>query len=77
MLCSRCSFLCELCGVIPFVHSYDVAYKLTGGHSCCRMVSTYLVHHGYCATAESFAHGTGQVFDEEITSIKNRQSKLF
>jgi hypothetical protein len=41
------------------------------------MVSTYLVHHGYCATAESFAHGTGQVFDEEITSIKNRQSKWF
>lgn len=38
-----------------------------------RMVSTYLVHHGYCATAEAFAHGTGQVFDEEITSIKNRQ----
>jgi hypothetical protein len=46
-------------------------------YSSCRMVSTYLVHHGYCATAESFAHGTGQVFDEEITSIKNRQSKWF
>ncbi|PSN36386.1 Ran-binding protein 9 [Blattella germanica] len=41
-----------------------------------QMVSTYLVHHGYCATAESFAHGTGQVFDEEITSIKNRQRIL-
>ena len=39
------------------------------------MVSTYLVHHGYCATAEAFARGTGQAFDEEITSIKNRQSK--
>jgi len=77
MLCSRCSFLCKLFSVMPVAHSYDVAYKLTGGHSSCRMVSTYLVHHGYCATAESFAHGTGQVFDEEITSIKNRQSKLF
>ncbi|KAJ9579611.1 hypothetical protein L9F63_004690, partial [Diploptera punctata] len=41
-----------------------------------KMVSTYLVHHGYCATAESFAHGTGQGFDEEITSIKNRQRIL-
>lgn len=38
------------------------------------MVSTYLVHHGYCSTAEAFARGTGQAFDEEITSIKNRQS---
>lgn len=41
-----------------------------------KMVSTYLVHHGYCSTAESFAHSTGQVFDEEITSIKNRQRIL-
>lgn len=41
-----------------------------------RMVSTYLVHHGYCSTAEAFARGTGQAFDEEITSIKNRQSKF-
>lgn len=39
------------------------------------MVSTYLVHHGYCATAEAFTTGTGQIFEEEITSIKNRQSK--
>ncbi|XP_064096966.1 ran-binding protein 9-like [Macrobrachium nipponense] len=38
-----------------------------------RMVSTYLVHHGYCATAEAFARSTSQDFDEEITSIKNRQ----
>ncbi|XP_070536267.1 ran-binding protein 9-like [Ptychodera flava] len=38
-----------------------------------RVVSTYLVHHGYCATAESFARNTGQSFDEELTSIKNRQ----
>ncbi|KAK7595097.1 hypothetical protein V9T40_001530 [Parthenolecanium corni] len=41
-----------------------------------KMVSTYLVHHGYCSTAEAFARGTGQAFDEEITSIKNRQRIL-
>ncbi|XP_047000960.1 ran-binding protein 9 [Schistocerca americana] len=41
-----------------------------------KMVSTYLVHHGYCATAESFANGTGQVFEEDLTSIKNRQRIL-
>ncbi|XP_045191897.1 ran-binding protein 9-like [Mercenaria mercenaria] len=42
------------------------------------IVSTYLVHHGYCATAEAFAKSTGQKIDEEIASIKNRQriSKL-
>ncbi|XP_076060828.1 ran-binding protein M isoform X2 [Oratosquilla oratoria] len=38
-----------------------------------KMVSTYLVHHGYCATAEAFARSTSQDFDEELTSIKNRQ----
>ncbi|XP_002739300.1 ran-binding protein 9 [Saccoglossus kowalevskii] len=38
-----------------------------------RIVSTYLVHHGYCATAESFARSTGQSFDEELASIKSRQ----
>ncbi|CAG2059407.1 unnamed protein product, partial [Timema podura] len=42
-----------------------------------RMVSTYLVHHGYCATAESFAQVTGQVFDEDVISIKNRQNEIF
>lgn len=41
-----------------------------------RIVSTYLVHHGYCATAESFARSTGQAFEEELVSIKNRQSKF-
>nr|CAD7428239.1 unnamed protein product [Timema monikensis] len=41
-----------------------------------KMVSTYLVHHGYCATAESFAQVTGQVFDEDVISIKNRQRIL-
>ncbi|XP_014673319.1 PREDICTED: ran-binding protein 9-like [Priapulus caudatus] len=38
-----------------------------------RIMSTYLVHHGYCATAEAFARSTGQAFEEELTSIKNRQ----
>lgn len=38
-----------------------------------RIVSTYLVHHGYCATAEAFAKSTGQSFTEELASIKNRQ----
>ncbi|XP_077298586.1 ran-binding protein M isoform X2 [Arctopsyche grandis] len=41
-----------------------------------KMVSSYLVHHGYCGTAEAFARATGQVFDEEISSIKNRQRIL-
>ncbi|OXU24220.1 hypothetical protein TSAR_006296, partial [Trichomalopsis sarcophagae] len=41
-----------------------------------KMVSTYLVHHGYCATAESFAHSTGQIFQEDLHSIKNRQKIL-
>ncbi|XP_062926019.1 ran-binding protein 9 [Mobula hypostoma] len=38
-----------------------------------KMVSSYLVHHGYCATAEAFARSTGQAFQEELASIKNRQ----
>ncbi len=41
----------------------------------CRMIATYLVHHGYCSTAEAFARSTGQEFGEEVASIKNRQSK--
>lgn len=39
------------------------------------MIATYLVHHGYCATAEAFARSTGQEFGEEVASIKNRQRK--
>jgi len=38
-----------------------------------RVVSTYLVHHGYCQTAEAFAKSTGQSITEEIASIRNRQ----
>ena len=41
-----------------------------------RMIATYLVHHGYCSTAEAFARSTGQEFGEEVASIKNRQRKL-
>lgn len=40
-----------------------------------RMVSSYLVHHGYSSTAEKFADITGQSFTEDIASIKTRQSK--
>lgn len=38
-----------------------------------RIVQTYLVHHGYCSTAEAFSRSTGQSFDEDVCSIKNRQ----
>ncbi|XP_030759134.1 ran-binding protein 9 isoform X2 [Sitophilus oryzae] len=38
-----------------------------------KMVSTYLIHHGYCNTAEAFAQITNQPFTEDILSIKNRQ----
>ncbi|KPJ10392.1 Ran-binding protein 9 [Papilio machaon] len=43
-----------------------------------RMVSSYLVHQGYCSTALAFSRATGQPIDEDIASIKNRQriSKL-
>lgn len=39
------------------------------------MVSSYLVHHGYCATAMAFARATETMIQEDQTSIKNRQSK--
>uniref|UniRef100_A0A182SNP4 B30.2/SPRY domain-containing protein n=1 Tax=Anopheles maculatus TaxID=74869 RepID=A0A182SNP4_9DIPT len=38
-----------------------------------KMVSSYLVHHGYSSTAETFARTTGQTLQEDMTSIKNRQ----
>ncbi|XP_015673071.1 ran-binding protein 10 isoform X2 [Protobothrops mucrosquamatus] len=37
------------------------------------MVSSYLVHHGYCATATAFARVTESTVQEEQISIKNRQ----
>ncbi|XP_066594680.1 uncharacterized protein [Prorops nasuta] len=48
----------------------------TPDHGQGQMVSTYLVHHGYCATAEAFAFSTGQIFHEDFESIKNRQRIL-
>lgn len=41
-----------------------------------RMVSSYLVHHGFSSTAEAFAKSTGQTFNEDLASIKTRQSKF-
>uniref|UniRef100_A0A182UKC1 Ran-binding protein n=2 Tax=gambiae species complex TaxID=44542 RepID=A0A182UKC1_9DIPT len=38
-----------------------------------KMVSSYLVHHGYSSTAETFARSAGQTLQEDMTSIKNRQ----
>lgn len=40
-----------------------------------RLVSSYLVHHGYTATAESFARATNTPLNEDIASIRNRQSE--
>ncbi|XP_017321309.1 ran-binding protein 10 isoform X6 [Ictalurus punctatus] len=37
------------------------------------MVSSYLVHHGYCATAMAFARATETMIQEDQASIKNRQ----
>ncbi|OQR73126.1 ran-binding protein 9-like [Tropilaelaps mercedesae] len=37
------------------------------------LVLTFLLHHGYLATAQSFAKATDQTFDEPIESIRNRQ----
>lgn len=39
-----------------------------------KMVSSYLVHHGYSSTADTFARTTGQSLQEDMASIKNRQS---
>lgn len=41
-----------------------------------KVVSSYLIHHGYSSTAESFAKITGEPFREELASIKNRQKIL-
>ncbi|CAF93033.1 unnamed protein product [Tetraodon nigroviridis] len=37
------------------------------------MVSSYLVHHGYCATATAFARATETKIQEDQASITNRQ----
>ncbi|XP_029409237.2 ran-binding proteins 9/10 homolog isoform X2 [Bactrocera dorsalis] len=41
-----------------------------------KMVSSYLLHNGYSQTAEAFARTTGQTFQEDISSIRNRQKIL-
>lgn len=38
-----------------------------------RIVSTYLVHYGYCATAEQFNKNTENVYADELNSMRNRQ----
>jgi len=39
-----------------------------------KMVSSYLVHHGYSQTAEAFARSTGTEISEELASMRNRQA---
>ncbi|XP_017465202.1 PREDICTED: ran-binding protein 9 [Rhagoletis zephyria] len=41
-----------------------------------KMVSSYLLHNGYSQTAEAFARTTGQTFQEDLSSIRNRQKIL-
>ena len=38
-----------------------------------KLVFSYLIHHGYCGAAESFAKTTNLYFFEDIPSIQNRQ----
>ena len=38
-----------------------------------RIVSTYLVHYGYCATAEQFNKNAESVYTDELNSMRNRQ----
>lgn len=38
-----------------------------------RIVSTYLVHYGYCATAEQFNKNTENVYVDKLNSMRNRQ----
>ncbi|CAF1591781.1 unnamed protein product, partial [Adineta ricciae] len=38
-----------------------------------RIVSTYLVHYGYCATAEQFNKNAESVYADELNSMRNRQ----
>ena len=41
-------------------------------HSC-RLVSSYLVHHGFCKTAEAFDTATGQKAVSNAAAIRHRQ----
>ncbi|KAK1161904.1 ran-binding protein 10-like [Acipenser oxyrinchus oxyrinchus] len=56
------------------IERFPIAERLGEWQSVLQnMVSSYLVHHGYCATAISFARATETTIQEEQTSIKNRQ----
>ena len=44
--------------------------------SLIRMVLDYMIHYGYCSSAQVFADTTDQQVDEEMASIRNRQSEL-
>ncbi|KAK6477073.1 ran-binding protein 10 [Huso huso] len=56
------------------IERFPIAERLGEWQSVLQnMVSSYLVHHGYCATATSFARATETTIQEEQTSIKNRQ----
>ena len=41
-----------------------------------RIVSTYLVHYGYCATAEQFNKNAESFYADELNSMRNRQCKF-
>ena len=42
-----------------------------------RLVLSYLVHHGYSQSAQVFSRSTGQRLDEDVSSIRSRQSIIF
>lgn len=45
-------------------------------HVIPRMVSGYLLHHGYCSTVEAFSSSIGQHLNTDLTAIRNRQKIL-
>nr|KAF6318851.1 RAN binding protein 10 [Pipistrellus kuhlii] len=56
------------------VHCFPISARLGEWQAVLQnMVSSYLVHHGYCATATAFARMTETPIQEEQASIKNRQ----
>lgn len=60
---------------IDFTHAWPHTNS-TQFHKLFRMVSAYLVHHGYSSTAESFAKATEQTLNEDMSSIRTRQSEF-
>lgn len=58
------------------VHGFPISARLGEWQAVLQnMVSSYLVHHGYCSTATAFARMTETPIQEEQASIKNRQKK--